>query len=138
MFCGWRLVNSYRALASLGSGKLEIDALRQVCKFNEIEIPCVPIAVELAVWLRDDLAAHKIDTSALQVARLTARLSFSQVPSKSRVTQAVHFTATKKPVTRGVFQRLNIACTSLLTTDEAQYMGALEDIQEWPLQWPDA
>jgi hypothetical protein len=47
MFCGWRLANSYRSLASLGAGTLRIDALGGSCEFKGERVETLSIAGEL-------------------------------------------------------------------------------------------
>src|SRR5882724_3860401 len=84
MFCGWRLVGSKRMLVELGSGTLEIDALTGQCQLQGEPIVQLPIARELVGWMKQDLATHRIPTTVLVRARLSVRLSFSQVPWNTR------------------------------------------------------
>lgn len=91
MFCGWRLINCKPELVRLGSGVLEIDALSGSCLFDGRPIPELSIAVELREWLEGDLAAHNIPAEALSRARLTARLSFDEIPWGARQTNEHYF-----------------------------------------------
>src|SRR5690349_12497837 len=85
MFCGWRLANAYRSLASLGTGTLRIYLLRGSCEFEGEPIGALSIAGELQQWLHGDLAAHLIPSEGLSRAMLTAGLAFSAAPPGQQV-----------------------------------------------------
>ena len=138
MFCGWRLVNCYNRLVALGSGTLEIDALTAECRFNGAPVEPLSIAWELHHWLREDLAAQGLPVEVVRSARLAARLDLSEVAPQARVTQAAHFGPRGQHVSGPTFHRCSIACRSELATDDAVYAAEYEDVEEWPLGWPDA
>ena len=136
MFCGWRLINSYRDLERLGSGLLSIDALSGQCSFNGSPIEQLSIAYELSAWLREDLSAHAIPVECLRRAQLQAELGFSRIDASQRATSDQHMDRGGKPVHKGPFHRVQIHCQSEVTTDEAAYTSAFSDLEEWPLGWP--
>jgi hypothetical protein len=136
MFCGWRLINSYRDLEHLGSGLLSIDALSGQCFFNGGFIEPLSIAHELFTWLREDLASHAIPPECLLRAELKARLSFSRIEASQRATNDHHMDRGGKPVRKGAFHRVQIECESEVATDEATYTSTFSDLEEWPVGWP--
>jgi hypothetical protein len=136
MFCGWRLINSYRELERLGSGHLSIDALSGNCSFNGSPVEPLSIAYELATWLREDLLAHGIPAESLRHAQLHAELGFSRIDASSRATNDQHIDLGGKPVRKGAFNRVQINCRSEVATDEAVYKSTLSDLEEWPVGWP--
>jgi hypothetical protein len=136
MFCGWRLANSYRSLASLGTGTLKIDAISGTCEFEGEPIGPLAIAEELHHWLREDLAAHRILLEGLSRATLTARLTFSPVPPGRRVTNECYLRPDGKAIRAAEFFRCAIVCESEVATDEAVYRSSHQDTAEWPEGWP--
>ncbi len=135
-FCGWELVNSYRQLVELGSGKLSIDALSGKCRFDDNPIPEVTIAGALRSWLADDLETHNISADSLQQASLIADLALSSINAADRVTGDFHMDKNQKPIRKGSFYRLEIRCRSEVATDEKTYQSKYEDVQEFPFDWP--
>lgn len=136
MFCGWRLVNSYRDVERLGSGTLEVNALEGNCVFDGEPIGSTAIAAELQAWLEEDLRRNKIPATALRHARVTATLRLSTVNARDRVTSDQHFSQ-GKALQAGRFNRLAITCIGEVATDEAIYMAEYDDVGEWPVGWPD-
>jgi hypothetical protein len=136
MFCGWRLINSYRDLERLGSGQLSIDALSGSCSFNGRPVEQLSIAYELSAWLREDAQSHGIPLESLREAQLHAELGFSQIDSSDRATNDQHMDRGGKPVRKGAFNRVRINCRSEVTTDEAVYTSTFSDLEEWPVGWP--
>ena len=134
MFCGWRLVGSKRTLAELGSGTLEIDALTGQCQFQGKPILQLPIAMELAGWMKQDLATHRIPTTLLVHARLSARLSFSRVPWNTRTKEI--FISSGKAVRSQEMHKCIFECASEVATDEVLYRSKRTETQEWPIGWP--
>jgi hypothetical protein len=74
MFCGWQLYPDWEKLAALGDGVLEIDVLRETCRFNFREIPRLSIAGSIRSWLLQDLAANHIPLESIEDAKLTVQL----------------------------------------------------------------
>jgi hypothetical protein len=138
MFCGWRLVNCYGRLVALGSGVLDIDVLTAQCRLNGQPVEPLPIAWELHHWLREDLAAQGVPIEAVRSARLEVRLEFSEVAPRARVSRTAPFGADGEHFSGPAFHRCAIACRSELTTDEVVYSAGYEDVEEWPLGWPNA
>lgn len=136
MFCGWRLINSYRDLEALGSGTLIIDALSGECAFNGKPIEELTIAGELKAWLMEDLAANSISLSDLKRAQLIAELSLSEISAHGRKTSDHHMNAQGKPVNKGLFNRLQIDCKGEIETDEKTYIASYSELEEWPRGWP--
>ena len=136
MFCGWRLANSYRSLASLGTGTLWIDALGGSCEFEGEPVKAPSIAGELQHWLLGDRAAHRIAPEALCRATLTARLTFSAVPPGHRVTNECYLRPDGRVVRSAEFYRCAITCESEIATDEVVYRSCHQDVTEWPQDWP--
>ncbi len=136
MFCGWRLANSYRSLASLGSGTLRIDVLGGLCEFEGESIAALSIAGELQHWLHEELAAHGILPEWLSHAMLTARLSFSSVPPGHRATNECYLQRDGKFIRAAEFYRCAIACDSEIATNEAVYRSCRQDVSEWPESRP--
>ena len=138
MFCGWRLVNSYRDLERLGSGTLAIDALTEACTFNGQAIRPLSIAGELVAWLRGDLVANNIDAAQLREASLTAALQFASVPREARSTTPIHFARDGSQATTPDFIALDISCHSRIVTNEKVYAFEYEHREEWPPGWPES
>jgi hypothetical protein len=136
MFCGWRLANSFRSLASLGSGILQIDALRGSCQFRGEPIGELSIAGELRCWLREDLAASGIPPEKLSHASLTAQLTLSAVAAKQRVTNVCYLRPDGQVVRSGSFYRCAIDCEAEIATDEAIHRSHHHNVTEWPQDWP--
>jgi hypothetical protein len=136
MFCGWRLINCYAEMERLGSGELQVDALTADCVFNGIPIESLSIAHELQHWLLTDLAANNIQSESIRIAKMTAHLSISQISSRTRTTNTQHFDNKERPVTKGTFNRLEIKCHSLISTDKKSFTSSFEDLEEWPIHWP--
>lgn len=136
IFCGWRLINSYRDLERWGSGILVIDALDGSCQFDGEPVPPTAIAGELHAWLEDDLRSSGIPREALRYARLTASLRFTSVTPRDRVTRDQHFT---EGVHLGSvqFNRVAILCFGEVATDEVVYRADYRDVEEWPIGWPE-
>jgi len=137
MFCGWRLINSYRDLEELGSGTLIIDALSGHSKFNGRLIENLSIAGELQAWLREDLAAHSISLADIKRAQLVAVLAMSDVGPDGRKTADHHMDGKGRPINKGPFNRLRIECKGEIETDEKTYSATYSDLEEWPRGWPD-
>jgi hypothetical protein len=136
MFCGWRLANSYRSLASHGTGTLRIDALTGSCAFEGVGIESLPIAEELQHWLRSELAGHRIPREGLCHAILTAQLTFSPVLPGKRITNECYLRPDGKVVRSSEFHRCEIVCEAEIATNEAVYRSCHKDVTEWPEGWP--
>jgi hypothetical protein len=121
MFCGRRLVGSKRMLVELGSGTLEIDAQ-------------LPIAIELVGWMQQDLATQRIPTTVLVRARLSVKLSFSQVPWNTKTKEI--FYSNGEAVRSQKMHKCIFDCDSEVATDEAVYRSTRTEAQEWPVGWP--
>ena len=119
MFSGWRLANSYRSLASLGTGTLPIDALGGSCEFDSEPVEAPSIAEELRHWSHEDLAAQRIAPETLDRATLTATLTFSAVPPGQRATNECYLRSDGRAVRSAEFYRCAIACESEVATDKA-------------------
>ena len=135
MFCGWRLIGSYGRMEQLGSGRLTIDALTQACTFNGQSIATLGIAIELTLWLRDDLAANRIDSQLVREATLEADLELTNSDRESRLTTSQHYTAEERHYSPERFVRLGIHCTSRVVTHDLTYVSDYRDLEEWPEGW---
>jgi hypothetical protein len=135
MFCGWRLVNSYRDLESLGSGTLTVDALSGQCGFEGRPINRLTIAGELQAWLEEDLTANSIPRAGLKRAQLTAVLSRTEISAKERMTATHHISAKGDTINKGPFIRLKIDCKGEIETDEKTYTATQSELVEWPRGW---
>ena len=136
MFCGWRLINCYNALARLGSGVITIDAISGACQFNGKPIEQLSIALELRAWLAEALAANKIPVADLRRAVMTAEMNFSMIPAKQRTTNDFHMDQQGRTISEGRFNQVRIACKGEVSTDEATYTASFNDLEEWPEGWP--
>jgi hypothetical protein len=134
MFCGWRLIGSKPNLVNLGSGTLEIDAITGQCSFQGQIIDQLTIAEEIRAWIQADLAANRIPVASLTGARLSVKLSFSEVPWNKHTRQI--FYSDEGSVRTEKMNRCTIECDSNVATDEAVYRSKLREIQEWPIGWP--
>jgi hypothetical protein len=135
MFCGWRLIGSKLNLAKLGSGTLEIDAITGQCLFQGKTIGQLTIAQEIRAWLQQDATTNRIPIAALTGARLTVKLSFSEVPWNEHTKEI--FYSNGKVVRTEKMNRCTMECDSNVTTNEDVYHSKLTEVQEWPLGWPD-
>jgi hypothetical protein len=135
MFCGWRLAMSKPELVGLGSGVLEIDALTGNCYFDGRTIAQLSIAAELREWLKEDLASNQIPIELISRAWLKAHLSFSEISWGERKTNGLYFNDSGA-VRTDKMHRCLIQCESEIVTDEAMYRSEFEDLEEWPLGWP--
>ena len=136
MFRGWRLSNSYQALAELGSGTLIINAKDGTCTFDGKAIEPLTIAGELNAWFKGDLVQHGIPDGAISSATLTVVLGLSTIQGRERTSQVQHIATDGTPIRVGKFYRLSMECVSDIATDEALYNATLSDIAEWPDSWP--
>lgn len=136
MFRGWRLANSYHALAELGSGTLVINAKDATCAFNGRNIKLLNIAGELNAWFIRDLQANSIPVTEISTAKLTVVLAISMIEGKKRKSAVQHISGEGKPIRRSQFHRLSTQCESEIATDEARYTAMLSDVVEWPVNWP--
>jgi len=119
MFLGWRLIQSKPGLVNLGSGTLEIDAMTGQCFFQGENIGKLTIAEEIRAWMHDDLAANKIPVSALTDARLSVKLTFSEVPWSALKRES--FFSEGKVVRTEKMNRCLMECDSNVATDDAVY-----------------
>lgn len=117
---------------------MEIDALTGECFFEGEPIDPLPVAGVLQGWLRDDLRSQKIAIENLKVARLRASLVFGLVPWSKRQKHTEVFYRDSKAIQTEQVHRCEIQCESEIATDEALYRSRLEDLQEWPIEWPQA
>ncbi len=129
-------MNSYKEVATLGSGTLFIDAIAGSCEFEGGKIESLWIARELQAWLREDLSRNAIPAAAVKTASLKASLMLSHTNGKARSTSVQHLAADGKPIRTGGFFRLAIDCESEITTDETRYSSRMKDVEEWPENWP--
>ncbi len=121
-------------LVELGSGTLEVDPLTGQCQFQGKPIVQLPIALELVGWMQRDLTIHRIPTTVLVRARLSVKLSFSQVPWNTRTKEI--FYSNGEAVRSQKMNRCNFECDSEVATDEAVYRSKRTEVQEWPVGWP--
>ena len=136
MLCGWRQIFSKPRLLELGNGRLEIDAITGVCRFNGVPVEALPVAVELRLWLAKDLEQHAIPKQELLDATVYAELSFDSVPWDPSADG--QFFMKGEPVRSGPMHRCVVKCTSRLRTDEREYRGEFNDVEQWPVGWPAA
>ena len=132
MFCGWRLLNCYKEMISLGSGELLIDVPSARCQFNGTAIPSLSIAHELESWYRQELAANKIPVEGIRSATLSARLELQTIDRKRRRTASQYFAADGMPIRSPKLYQCQIECESKIITDETEYQARFADIEEWP------
>ena len=136
MFCGWRLINSYRELERLGSGRWRINALTEQCLHNGIAVKSLTIAGELAAWLKEELAANNIDIAAVHEATLEADVILGSVPRNDRRNKDVHYAPDGRATLPAQFITCDISCRSRVATDEKVYTSEYSDHEEWPPGWP--
>jgi hypothetical protein len=136
MLCGWRQIFSKPRLLELGTGRLEIDALGGACRFNGAPIDPLPVVAELVDWLAKDLEQHDIPKHALLEATIYAVMRFDSIPWDPA--SDGQFFIKGEPVRSGPMHRCVMKCTSLLRTDEREYRGEFNDIEQWPVGWPAA
>jgi hypothetical protein len=137
MFCGWRLMNSYEELSSLGSGKLEIDALHLKASFNGLETEALSIAHELHIWLKNDLQANNIPSDALYEAKLAIELEITRVPA-TKSQRSFYIGGDGMPIRKGEFFKHIAQCKSTIKTDDAVYESERTHYEQWPVRWLDA
>jgi len=137
MFGGSRRIFSTPRLVDLGTGILEVDALTGKARFNGTSIQPLAIAAELRDRLERDLAEHGIPRSTIREATVRVEFSFDLIPWDQRATTS-HLLVHGEPVKSGPMHRCAVTCTSLLRTDEAEYRGKYQIVEEWPLGWPAA
>ena len=77
-FCGWQLHHDTRVLATLGSGRLEIDLLWKTCRFERRFIPALVIVDILDRRLRQHLADSEIARDTVRTARLSIMLEIEE------------------------------------------------------------
>jgi len=121
-------------LVQLGSGRLEIDALTGQCEFEGKPIAQLPIALELVDWARQDLEKHGLPATLLTRARLSTRLSLSQIPWKTRTKET--FYKGGSVVRTEKMHRCIFECASEVAIEEAVYRSEQIETQEWPVGWP--
>jgi hypothetical protein len=137
MFGGSRRIFSTPRLVELGTGILEVDALTGKARFNGTSIQPLAIAAELRARLEGDLAEHGIPKSRVREATVRVEFSFDLIPWDQRATTS-HLLVHGEPVKSGPMHRCAVTCTSVLRTDEAEYRGKYQFVEEWPLGWPAA
>lgn len=136
MFCGWRLVNSYKELAKLKTGVLTYDLASQIACFDGVEILPIMICHEIRCFWQEDLARNKVLPEALSSARVRAILKYDIIDSSQRRSGVVHLDKNRHPINGGKFHRCIIKCMCALTTAEKEYVGNTESVAEWPINWP--
>ncbi|NOY41517.1 MAG: hypothetical protein GXP26_06740 [Planctomycetes bacterium] len=136
MFCGWRLVNSYTDIESLGSGTLEIDALSGSSKFADQPTKQLAIAGELRAWLIEDCDTNQIPIDQIHAAKLTATLDFSKTDWKQRKSRDHWFDHKGAEIVWRQINRCVIQCNSIVKTDECEYRSQYQDVEEWPEGFP--
>lgn len=137
MFCGWRLVNSYAEIESLGTGILEIDALTGDATFNGNTSSALPIAGELHAWFLDDCNTHDIPISQISTATLTASLELTTADWKRRKARNSWFNQDGTRLVSHKIKRCVIECKSTITTDEGfEYRSQHKSLEEWPEGFP--
>jgi hypothetical protein len=136
MFCGWRLAKSYRSLASHGTGTLRIDALAGSCAFDGVGIESLPIAEELQLWLRGEIAGHRIPREGLCHAILTVQITFRAMPPGKRMANERYLGRDGKVVYSSEFHSCTILCEAEIATNETVYRSCHADVTEWPEDWP--
>jgi hypothetical protein len=135
MFFNWRQTFSKPRLVDLGTGILQVDALTGESRFNGAPIQPLSMATELRAWLERDLAEHDIPKAAVREATVRIDLSFDLIPWDQR-------NANSQLVARGGraesvrMHRFVARCTSVLRTEEAEYRGRYQYVEEWPVEWP--
>ena len=125
-------MNSYAKIKSLGSGKLEIDALSGNAISNGQPANPLSIAGELHVWLIKDCKANNIPIENVISARLVATLDLSQTEWKQRKSGDQWFDANGKKLTGRKINRCIIDCDSAILTESQEYKSNYHDVEEWP------
>ena len=136
MFCGWRLINSYTDIESLGSGTLIIDALTGNSTFNGQATKALAIAGELHAWLIEDCQSNSIPIDQICSARLTAKLDFSKTAWKERRSNDHWFDHQGAKIVRKQINRCMIECDATIETDETAYRSQYRHLEEWPEGFP--
>ncbi len=137
MFCGWRLMNSYKELAALGSGTLEINALNTATTFNGSPIEAPSIAHELHIWLVNDLAANDIPSDSITIAVLEVQMEISRARAPKNNQRSFYIGKDGMPIHDGEFFKLSARCKSNISTSEANYSKERGHYEQWPVRWPD-
>lgn len=132
MFCGWRLINSYNAIAELGSGVLSINVPTAKCDFNGKEIKSIHIAGELQFWFQKELADNNIPAEAVISAEVVAELEVKFIESKKRTKASYFFSSDGKHIKSVKIYQCKIDCYSKIITNEAEYRGRSTGVEEWP------
>ena len=112
-----------------------IDVTSAACRFNGASIPPLSIAGELQAWYREELATHNIPAEGIRSATVLARIDQQIIDRKARRTNAYFSGPGKSDRSRRYYQ-WQIACESTITTDETEYCGKYDDIEECPEHWP--
>ncbi len=86
MACGWRIVEDRHALAGLGSGRFEIDALTGECLLNGQPYKKLTLAQELTAWLRCDAQENGIPFDHFRRAQVTLDFTAKVTSDNSAVT----------------------------------------------------
>ena len=86
MACGWRIANDLHALARLGSGRFEIDAMTGQCALDGQPYPRLALAHELAAWLRRDAADNQVPWELYRRVRVSLDFRAKVKPDRSSVT----------------------------------------------------
>jgi len=86
MACGWRIIGDLHALARLGSGLFEIDALTGTCLLNGEPYLNLDLAQELTAWLRRDAEENGIPFDHFQRAQVTLQFTARVTANRSAVT----------------------------------------------------
>lgn len=136
MFCGWRLMNSYVELQTLGSGVLDIDVLEPKCTFNGNPIAPLSIAYELNGWLLDDMQKHNISIAELSSALLSVVIELQRVPAPTNPRGSFYIGNDGKPIDKGEFFKITARCTSEIRMGEATYSAIRNHHEQWPVGWP--
>ena len=136
MFCGWRLVNSTKEFNKLGSGIFKYDLLSKKASFNGEIIDNPNICYELDGFLLDEMNRLSLDYSVFKSVILNVDIEQIIIESYKRKTNDIHFDKDKKVLIKGIFYQYKLKCLCTITTEDGEYIGKYNDVEEWPDNWP--
>ncbi|WP_156844592.1 hypothetical protein [Leptospira wolffii] len=104
--------------------------------FNGILIENPSICYELDGFLSNELERLLLEISVFKSITLNVDISQTSIESKKRLTNDIHIDKDKNPIKKGIFFRYRLKCMCNIVTEDKEYIGEFEDIEEWPDNWP--
>ncbi len=128
MFCGWQLLQDYKAITELQKGKIVIDILSGECFHDGKGIKPLSIATVLNSWMIDDFKTNNIPLSIIEKAQLYVKFETERHKGQRDKT-----TIWARPTKDFISCKLD--CTGLIRTDEKEYIDKYSEIEEWPTNY---